>query len=164
MPTYLLSCTDEHRFEVRQPFAAALPDCACGQPTRKLPTTFGVMGGAALPPPAARMPQTWKGTYGGNREYLGQLRRTAEERRGLEERHPELQGDRRPILAHEGRYEGAPLRAGDPVPPPSPPEHRHGAGGHSHTTDGHSHGPPPSAPSTTGGHGAAGGSPTPPTG
>ena len=25
--------------------------------------------------------------------------------------------ERRPILAHEGRFEGSPLRAGDPAPP-----------------------------------------------
>jgi len=28
----------------------------------------------------------------------------------------ELAGDRRPIVAHEGRFEHAPLRAGDPLP------------------------------------------------
>jgi hypothetical protein len=42
------------------------------------------------------------------------LRRTAEERRNLEERHPELAGDRRPVVAHEGHFEGAPLRADPP--------------------------------------------------
>ena len=44
-----------------------------------------------------------------------------EQRRALEDRHPELAGDRRPVLAHEGRFESAPLRAGDPIPvPPGP--------------------------------------------
>lgn len=84
----------------------------------KVPSTFGFSGqaGRSLPPPPEAMPQTWRGTYEGNREYLTELRRTAEQRKTLEERHPELVGDRRPILAHEGRFEQAPLRAGDPVP------------------------------------------------
>jgi hypothetical protein len=62
-----------------------------------------------------------EGTYEGNREYVTQLRRTAERRQALEDRHPELAGGRRPVLAHEGRFESAPLRAGDhiPVPPGS---------------------------------------------
>ncbi|MFC7643910.1 hypothetical protein ACFQX6_26440 [Streptosporangium lutulentum] len=59
------------------------------------------------------MPQTWRGTYGADQEYVAELRRTADARRDLEERHPELAGDRRPIIAHEGRYEHAPLRAGE---------------------------------------------------
>jgi hypothetical protein len=54
------------------------------------------------------------------------LRRTAERRRALEDRHPELAGDRRPVLAHEGRFESAPLRAGDPIPP-LPHGHSHHA-------------------------------------
>ena len=54
----------------------------------------------------------------GDRDYVTHLRRTAEERTRLEERHPELAGDRRPIVAHEGRFEHAPLRAGDPLPRP----------------------------------------------
>jgi hypothetical protein len=70
-----------------------------------------------VPPPPERMPQTWKGTYRGDRDYVTHLRRVADARRDLEARHPELAGDRRPVLAHEGRFEQAPLRAGDPVPP-----------------------------------------------
>ena len=62
------------------------------------------------------MPQTWRGTYEGNPEYVGQLRRQWEARQKLEDKYEELRGDRRPVLAHEGRYHGAPLRAGDPVP------------------------------------------------
>ena len=60
-----------------------------------------------------RMPQTWRGTYEGNPEYLGQLRRKWGARKKLEDKYPELRGDQRPVLAHEGRYHGAPLRAGD---------------------------------------------------
>jgi putative FmdB family regulatory protein len=113
VPVYELQCEAGHRFEVLQPFTAALPACACGAATSKVPSAFGIGGSATVPPPPERMPQTWRGTYNANREYMTTLRRTAEERRNLEERHPELAGDRRPIVAHEGHFEGAPLR-GDP--------------------------------------------------
>jgi putative FmdB family regulatory protein len=150
MPIYDLRCSDGHRFEVVQSFADPLPACpACGAATVKLPSSFGIAGAAGavsrLPPPPEQMPQTWRGTYNGNREYVTSLRRTAEERQKLEERHPELAGDRRPIVAHEGRFENAPLRAGDPVPPAGPSAgqghgHNHGHG-HSHgTLSGHPHG------------------------
>jgi putative FmdB family regulatory protein len=119
MPIYQLRCGCGYGFEVIQSFRAPLPGCPqCGGPTAKVPSTFGFGGQAArsLPPPPEAMPQTWRGTYEGNREYVTQLRRTAERRQALEARHPELAGDRRPVLAHEGRYERAPLRAGDPAP------------------------------------------------
>ena len=35
-------------------------------------------------------------------------------RQKLEEKYPELRGDQRPVLAHEGKYHDKPLRAGDP--------------------------------------------------
>jgi hypothetical protein len=75
------------------------------------------LGGQASPGPSReQMPQTWRGTYEGNPEYVGQLRRQWQGRQKLEEKYPELQGDQRPILAHEGRFHGQPLRAGDPLP------------------------------------------------
>lgn len=121
MPIYELRCGHGHTFEVIQSFTAPLPPCpGCGTATTKVPSRFGIAGRAALPAPAEAMPQTWRGTYDGNREYITSLRRAAEQRRDLEDRHPELAGDRRPILAHEGRFEAAPLRAGDP-PPSGPP-------------------------------------------
>ncbi len=139
MPIYVLGCPAGHRVEVRQSFTAPLPACpACGAATAKLPSGFGVGGRAALPPPAEKMPQTWRGTYGANRDYVTALRRTAQARARLEEQHPELAGDRRPVLAHEGRYAAAPLRAGDPVP--GGPPHAH-PGPHSHE-----HAPPPHRP------------------
>jgi hypothetical protein len=76
------------------------------------------------------MPQTWKGTHRGDRDYVTHLRRVADARRDLESRNPELAGDHRPVLAHEGRFEGSPLRAGDPAPPgPERPADAPGAGG-----------------------------------
>ena len=73
------------------------------------------------------MPQTWKGTYAGDRDYVTSLRRTAEQRQAFEQRHPEVAGDRRPVVAHEGRFEGAPLRRGDPVPAAIGDRAAHGA-------------------------------------
>lgn len=130
MPIYDLICTNGHRFEVMQPFTAELPACqACGAAARKIPSMFGIPGKAGLPPAHDRLPQTWRGTYGGNRDYIRELRASAEARARIEERHPELAGDRRPILAHEGSYETSPLRLGDTSLPAR--DHR--------SSDSHSH-------------------------
>jgi putative FmdB family regulatory protein len=138
VPIYELTCEGGHRFETLQASTAPLPACpACGGATRKVPSRFGVGGTATVPPPPERMPQTWKGTYRGDRDYVAHLRRIADARRDLEVRHPELAGDRRPVLAHEGCYEQAPLRAGDS--PPTVPQGR----SHGH---GHSHAPPATGP------------------
>ena len=136
MPLYDYRCPQGRCFERMVPIAARQQqDCpACGQPGGKLPSRVS-LGGQASPGPAMeQMPQTWRGTYEGNPEYLGQLRRQWETRQKLEDKYEELRGDRRPILAHEGRYHGAPLRAGDPVGPVGPVGHghRHGPGPHAH--------------------------------
>jgi len=127
MAIHDLRCSSDHRFEVIQSFTAPLPACpVCGAATAKVPARFGLGGPAAVPPPAEAMPQTWRGAYDGNREYVTALRRTADRRRALEDRHPELAGDWRPVLAHEGRFEAEPLRAGD-----DPHSHGHQpVGGH----------------------------------
>lgn len=152
MPIYELKCGAGHRREVIQSFDAPLPACPeCGAATVKVPSRFGIGGAAEVPPPPEAMPQTWRGTYGADREYVTALRRTAEERRRLEDRHPELAGDRRPVVAHEGRYENAPLRAGDPADTAHPPGERHSPHGHGHG-HGHSHGQ---------GNGGAAGPPSP---
>ena len=91
MPIYQLRCGCGHGFEVIQSFRAPLPACpGCGGQTAKVPSVFGFAGQAArsLPPPPEAMPQTWRGTYEGNREYVTHLRRIAERRKVLEERHP----------------------------------------------------------------------------
>jgi len=77
------------------------------------------------------MPQTWKGTYNADPGYLVQLRKDWSDRQKLEAKYPELAGDQRPVVAHEGRYHDAPLRLGDTEvsrTPASSPEH-----GHTHT-------------------------------
>ena len=121
MPLYDYSCPQGHIFEQMAPIAArAQQACpACGQVSDKIPSRV-TLGGRADPGPSKeQMPQTWRGTYEGNPEYLGQLRRQWGARQKLEEKYPELRGDQRPVLAHEGKYHDKPLRAGDPPATPA---------------------------------------------
>lgn len=148
MPLYDYRCDRGHRFEAMAPIAAAdVAACPCGADAVKVPSRVSLGGVAHAGRPMELMPQTWRGTYEGDREYLGHLRQEWTARQKLEDRYEELRGDRRPIVAHEGRYAGAPLRAGDPVPGSStdaglahsPGGHtpgRHSHGGHSHTRGG----------------------------
>ena len=148
MPLYDYRCDRGHRFEAMAPIAAAdVAACPCGADAVKVPSRVSLGGVAHAGRPMELMPQTWRGTYEGDREYLGHLRQEWTARQKLEDRYEELRGDRRPIVAHEGRYAGAPLRAGDPVPGSSTdagPVHspgghtpgRHSHGGHSHTRGG----------------------------
>jgi putative FmdB family regulatory protein len=115
VPIYVYRCDCGTRFERLCPRDAPAPDCpACGGSTRKLPAAAGLGGRADPGRPKEWMPQTWRGTHGADPEYLGGLRRQWERRRRLEAGHPELAGDPRPVLAHEGRFHDAPPRAGDP--------------------------------------------------
>ena len=135
MPIYVFRCGCGVRFEHLAAMTdTAAPGCpVCGGNTRKVPAGFSFGGRADPGLSKNEMPQTWRGVYDGSPEYVDRMRRTWEQRQKLEERHPEIAGDQRPILAHEGRYEKAPLRLGDPVL-------RAGHGqGHGH---GHPHGPP----------------------
>ncbi|MQA07511.1 MAG: zinc ribbon domain-containing protein [Pseudonocardiaceae bacterium] len=129
MPIYDYRCECGSRFERLARRADSLaPDCPrCGARTAKVPSAAAVVGRADPGLSGERMPQTWRGTHRGDRDYLTKLRRDWERRQRLEERHPELAGDTRPVLAHEGRFHDKPLRAGDPIP--EPPAHGHGHGG-----------------------------------
>lgn len=139
MPIYVYRCDCGQRFERLVGLDAPTPACpACGGTPQKIPAGPSLLGQAGAGLAKEQMPQTWRGTYHGDREYVTGLRRQWEQRQRLEAKHPELAGDQRPIVAHEGRFHGAPLRAGDPLPKP--------ATGHGH---GHGHGhapPPPSGP------------------
>jgi putative FmdB family regulatory protein len=129
VPIYVYACNCGLRFERLAAVGAEAPGCpSCGGETRKVPTAAGLGGRADPGLSKDRMPQTWRGVHEGDREYVTGMRRQWEQRQKLEERYPELAGDQRPILAHEGRYSAAPLRLGDPAPP----------AGHGH---GHGHGP-----------------------
>lgn len=143
MPIYVFKCPCGLRFEHLTSFDATAPDCpGCGGATRKIPAGFSLGGQADAGLAKEQMPQTWRGTYNGSREYVTGMRRQWDRRQKLEAKHPELAGDQRPIIAHEGRYHDAPLRAGDPIVG--------GAAGHGH---GHGHG-----------HGGSAPAPKPPTG
>jgi putative FmdB family regulatory protein len=135
MPLYDYHCPQGHIFEQLVPIAAReQQDCpVCGQLSPKIPSRV-TLGGQASPGLAReQMPQTWRGTYEGHPEYVGQLRRQWEARQKLEDKYEDLRGDRRPVLAHEGRYHGAPLRAGEPANgSPAGPGHTHGRGDSPH--------------------------------
>jgi putative FmdB family regulatory protein len=146
MPMYDYRCPSGHTFERLVPISEgrSQPCPACDADSSKVPSGVAILGRASTGLSKDQMPQTWRGTYNADREYVGQLRRSWEKRQQLEARHPELAGDQRPILAHEGRYHGAPLRAGDPeltgsasAAPAADPAGAPTAG-HGH---GHSHGP-----------------------
>ena len=124
MPLYDYRCPQGHHFERLAPMTQSdEQDCpACGAAAAKVPSRISLGGQASPGLSREQMPQTWRGTHEGHPEYTGQLRRQWEGRQKLEEKYPELKGDQRPILAHEGRYHDHPLRAGDPVPHTHPPE------------------------------------------
>ncbi len=136
MPIYVFRCGCGVRFEHLAAMAdTATPECpVCGGETHKVPAGFALGGQADAGLSKEQMPQTWRGVYNGSSEYVDRMRRTWDERQKLEAKYPEIAGDQRPILAHEGRYHNAPLRAGD-IPlrgtPPMP------GAGHGH---GHGHG------------------------
>jgi putative FmdB family regulatory protein len=132
MPIYVYRCDCGERFERIVGIGAPAPDCpACGGTPQKIPAGPSLLGQAGTGLAKEQMPQTWRGTYGGDREYVTKLRRQWDQRQRLEAKHPELAGDQRPIIAHEGRFHGAPLRAGDPVPGAG---HGHGHG-HGHAAE-----------------------------
>lgn len=126
MPIYDYRCGCGRRFEVIQAIAAPDPGCPdCGGLAARIPSAPALGGQASAGRSREYMPQTWRGTHEGNREHVTGLRREWAQREALEAKHPELAGDTRPVLAHEGRYHAAPLRAGDPILPPPAAGHAH---------------------------------------
>lgn len=127
MPIYDYACPDGHRFELLVPAGddadRACPVCA-GRAVRK-PCAARLAGHADPGPGRDDAPVTWRGTGNGDRDTVRYWHEKMTARERLEQRYPELAGDRRPVLAHEGRFAANPLRAGDPLPPvpqqPSPP-------------------------------------------
>ncbi|WP_166133188.1 FmdB family zinc ribbon protein [Nocardioides ochotonae] len=124
MPTYDYRCPDGHHFERLVPIADRdAQSCpACGAACARIPGAAAIGGVASAGLSREQMPQTWKGTGGADREYVRHLRHQWDGRQRLEEKYPELAGDRRAVLAHEGRYHDTPLRVGDTPPSaPTPP-------------------------------------------
>ena len=124
MPLYDYRCPGGHYFERMAPMTGGdTQDCpACGLAAAKIPSRISLGGQASPGLSQEQMPQTWRGTHEGHPEYVAQLHRQWEGRQKLEDKYPELKGDQRPILAHEGKYHSHPLRAGDPVPHTHGPE------------------------------------------
>ena len=112
-----LVCPQGHRAETALPsMFSPNPGCAtCTAPTWRRPPGLRVTRPADPGPSREQMPRTWRATGGGDAETVRHWHDVARRREALEEKHPELAGDRRPVLAHEGLFAGAPLRAGDDV-------------------------------------------------
>ena len=114
MPIYVYRCDCGLRFEQLAGLNAPAPECpTCGDTMHKMPAGLHLGGLADAGLSRDHMPQTWRGLYHGDREYVTRMQRQWGRRQQLEVKYPELAGDTRPILAHEGRYHNAPLRAGD---------------------------------------------------
>ncbi|WP_208012924.1 zinc ribbon domain-containing protein [Nesterenkonia salmonea] len=117
MILYDFGCEQGHVFEASlESMFDNDPACLrCGGATRRRPSRVNIGGAADAGPSREQMPQSWRATHGGDPDTVRHWHRLAEKREKLEERHPELAGDRRPVLAHEGIFQGAPLRAGDDI-------------------------------------------------
>lgn len=147
MILYDFRCDSDHRFEAGvASMSSPAPDCPdCGDPSRRILTAVRTSGFASTGHSRDDMPKSWQGMGGGNPDAVSYWRRSMEKREKLEERHPELGGDRRPILAHEGIFRDKPLRAGDDIgasvkaaveaekAAPAPPGGRGKHAGHGHS-------------------------------
>lgn len=118
MILYDFACTNGHRFEAGVAnMAADNPACpACHGITTRRPSRVQIGNRASTGPSRDQMPKSWNATRGGDAETVRHWHDLATAREKLEERHPELGGDRRPVLAHEGIFRNKPLRQGDDIP------------------------------------------------
>lgn len=114
---YDFGCENGHRFEYALPnMSSAAPDCVvCGSTTRRRISKVRIGGMAKSGPSREQMPNTWRAVRQGDSETVAHWHKLARQREALEERYPELAGDRRPVLAHEGIFADNPLRAGDDI-------------------------------------------------
>lgn len=121
MPIYEYACDCGYRFERLARLvdadgpAPACPACG-GAGGRRVPSVAALLGQARVPPGRESAPRSWEQTNHGDRDTIQHWRRNLEQRAKLEEKYPELAGDTRAVLAHEGRYAATPLRAGEPLP------------------------------------------------
>lgn len=118
MPIYDFVCDCGNRFEALIPsYASPAPACvACGGQPNRRPPAVRLGGTASAGPSREDAPKSWRATGNGDPETVRHWHKEMSRREKLEEKYPELAGDRRPVLAHEGRFAAAPLRAGDPIP------------------------------------------------
>ena len=117
MILYTYGCACGERFEA---FVAGMtapnPECrACGEATQRVPSRVNIGNRASAGMSRDHMPRSWRGVGNGDRQTIRHFHDAAERREKLEEKYPELAGDRRPVLAHEGIFETRPLRVGDDI-------------------------------------------------
>jgi hypothetical protein len=117
MILYDFGCQNGHRFEDALPsMNSAAPDCVvCGGTTQRRISQVRIGGMAGTGPSREQMPNTWRAVGQGDKEAIAHWHKLARRREALEQRYPELAGDRRPVLAHEGIFAANPLRAGDDI-------------------------------------------------
>jgi len=117
MIIYDVKCVSDHRSEIiLSSMFDEMPVCSkCGGPTSRIPAASRLSGTADAGPRRDQMPNTWHGIGRGDRETIRGWHGLMSKREKLEEKYPELGGDRRPVLAHEGAFANAPLTAADPI-------------------------------------------------
>lgn len=117
MILYDYKCANAHRFEAPvASMSSPNPACpACGAATSRTLTSVKLGGTASAGPSREQMPRSWNSMGKGHPDAVRHWRSAIEKREKLEEKYPELGGDRRPVLAHEGIFHGRPLRAGDDI-------------------------------------------------
>lgn len=106
------------RFEAFHPPAStdrAIPCVRCGSASERIPGFAGLTGAADPGPSRDEMPRSWEALGMADPSTVRGWRGLAARRERLEEKYPELAGDRRPVLAHEGPFAQRPLRDGDPT-------------------------------------------------
>lgn len=115
MVLYDIRCENGHRGEVNLPsMHSPNPECGiCGEATSRIPALARMSGTASAGPSRDDMPMSWHGIGQGDPQAIRHWHRQMSRREKLEEKYPELAGDRRPVLAHEGQFAAKPLRAGD---------------------------------------------------
>lgn len=114
---YSYLCQQRHRFGA-QLDSMFDPDPACptcGSLARRMPANPRLSGSADAGPSREQMPKSWQAVRGAHPDVVTGWRGVIEKREKLEEKYPELAGDRRPVLAHEGIFRNRPLRAGDDI-------------------------------------------------
>ncbi|WP_433676397.1 zinc ribbon domain-containing protein [Microbacterium gorillae] len=118
MIIYDFTCDAGHDFEkaVASMMSDNPPCPTCDAGTRRRPSRVQIGGRASTGVSRENMPRSWNTVGQGDRETVRHWHEIARQREKLEERNPELAGDRRPILAHEGIFAPKPLRAGDDIP------------------------------------------------
>ena len=117
MIIYDYGCAGGHVFEAGvASMSAPDPACpVCGSATRRRPSRVNTTG-ASAGVSRDQMPRSWQAVGNGDAQTIRHWHGVAATREKLEEKHPELAGDRRPVLAHEGLFARRPLRAGEDIP------------------------------------------------